>query len=134
MRKRYAWCVVVLGILASACNGNSATTSLAPTTPTAAAAPTPTMSGLGTISGVTFEITPSGRLPVEGVYVTGPWDYPVFTNRDGAFSLSVCGASPCVFHNGDLFTAYVSKDGYQPATVLATVNGDTQLDIQLLRR
>jgi hypothetical protein len=92
------------------------------------------MSGLGTISGVIFEITPSGRVPVEGVYVTGPWDYPVFTDRNGSFSLSACGNSPCVFHNGELFTAYVSKNGYQPAIVQATVNGDTQLDIQLMRR
>jgi hypothetical protein len=132
MCKRCALCVVVLGVLASACNGNSLPTAPSPTTPTAA--PTPTMSGLGTISGVIFEITPSGRVPVEGVYVTGPWDYPVFTDRNGSFSLSACGNSPCLFHNGELFTAYVSKNGYQPAIVQATVNGDTQLDIQLMRR
>jgi hypothetical protein len=73
-------------------------------------------------------------VPVEGVDVTGPWDYPVTTDRNGAFSLSDCGDSPCVFHNGELFTAFVSKDGYQPITVHAAVNGDTHLDIQLMRR
>jgi hypothetical protein len=136
MFKRCALWVVVIGVLTSACNGNTATS---PTPPTAApappsGAPPPTTSGLGTISGVVFEMTSSGRVPVEGVYVTGPWDYPVTTDGNGSFSLSRCGDSPCVFRNGDLFTAYLSKDGYRPATAWATINGDTQLDIQLMRR
>jgi hypothetical protein len=134
MFKRCALWVVMLGALSSACDGTSAATSPTPTAAPAPAAPPPTVSGLGSISGVVFEMTSSGRVPVEGVYVTGPWDYPVTTDGNGSFSLSRCGDSPCIFRNGDLFTAYLSKDGYRPATVLATVNGDTQLDIQLMRR
>lgn len=50
-----------------------------------------------TVSGTVFEMTPSGRVPVEGVLVTGSWDYPVTTDSNGFFSLSVCGDSPCSF-------------------------------------
>jgi hypothetical protein len=121
-------------ILASACgSGNSAITAPSPT-PIPTPTPTPIPSGLGTVSGVVFEVAPSGRVPVEGALVTGPWDYPVTTDSNGAFSLSVCGDSPCVFHNGDPFVAYISKSGYQTVTKEVTINGDTQLDIQLVRR
>ena len=87
-----------------------------------------------TVSGAVFEMTPSGRVPVEGAYVTGAWDYPVMTDSNGFFSLSVCGDSPCLFYNGDRFNVYVSKDNYQPVTKDVTVNGDTRLEIQLVRR
>jgi hypothetical protein len=87
-----------------------------------------------TMSGVIFEITPAGRVPVDGVYVTGGWDYPVTTDSNGFFSISVCGDSACLFYNGDRFNVYVSKDGYQPDTRDVTINGDTRLEIQLVRR
>jgi hypothetical protein len=87
-----------------------------------------------TVSGVVFEMTSSGQVPIEGAYVTGPWDYPVNTDSNGIFSLSVCGDSPCLFYEGDKFNAYISKDGYQPVIKEVTVNGDTRLDIQLVRR
>jgi len=79
-------------------------------------------------------VTESGRLPVEGVYVTGAWDYPVNTDRNGFFSLADCGGSPCVFYNGNQVNLYSSKDGYQRDVRLVTVDGDTQVDIQLVRR
>ena len=87
-----------------------------------------------TVSGVVSEMTPSGLVPLEGVYVTGSWDYPVTTDSKGFFSLSVCGDSACLFYNGDRFSLSASKDGYQPDRREMTINGDTRLDIQLLRR
>src|SRR5262249_52769812 len=63
-----------------------------------------------TVSGAVFEITPSGRVPVEGVLVTGAWDYPVTTDSNGLFSLSICGDSPCLFYNGDRLNLYLIKD------------------------
>jgi len=134
MTKKRAWCVVMLVIFASACSGgNSATTSPSPL-PLPAATTAPTVPGLGMISGVVSEMTPSGRLPIEGVYVTGAWDYPVNTDDKGSFTLSDCGDSPCRFQNGERVTLYLSKDGYQQNTTEVTVNGDTRLDIQLVRR
>ena len=87
-----------------------------------------------TVSGSVFEMTSSGRVPVEGVYVTGSWDYPVTTDGNGSFSLSVCGASPCSFYNGDRLNVFVSKDGYQPDRKDVTIDGDVRLDFQLVRR
>ena len=87
-----------------------------------------------TVSGMVFEMTPSGRVPLEGAYVTGSWDYPVTTDSNGFFSLSVCGDSPCLFYKGDRFNVYVSKNGYQPEQRDVTISGDTRLDIQLVRR
>ena len=137
MYKKSAWCIVLLIILASACSGeNIATLAPSPTprNPPVATGPVPTSFGLGTISGVVFEMTQSGRVPVEGVYVTGAWDYPVNTDRNGFFSLAECGDSPCVFYNRNTVTLYSSKDGYQRDVRQVTVDGDTQVDIQLVRR
>jgi hypothetical protein len=80
-----------------------------------------------TLSGVVFEVTPSGRVPLDGVRVH--WsdhhtDYD--TAGDGVFTFSG------VF-NG-VTTLVASKDGYRDVQVNATVKGDTRFDIQLARR
>jgi hypothetical protein len=85
-----------------------------------------------TVSGVVFEVTPSGRAPLEGVYVTGSWDYPVTTDSNGTFRL--CAASECRFYNGDSFGLSASKAGYQSHGRTVTVRGDTILEIQLVRQ
>ena len=80
-----------------------------------------------TLSGVVFELTPSGRVPVDGVRVH--WsDHHVddFTDATGVFSFSD------VF-NG-VTTLYVSKDGYQEGARQVPINGDTRFEIQLVRR
>lgn len=87
-----------------------------------------------TVSGVVFEMTPSGRVPIEGVFVTGSWDYPVTTDSQGSFLLDTCGDSPCLFYNGDRLSIYLSKDGYQQVERDLRINGDTRFDIQLVRR
>ena len=80
-----------------------------------------------TVSGVVFEMTPSGRVPVEGARVH--WsethvDY--LTDATGFYSVSG------VF-NG-FHTLVVGKEGYQEAVKQMTSNGDTLFDIQLVRR
>ncbi len=50
------------------------------------------------------------------------------------FAVTVCGDAACRFYNGDRFALSASKDGYQTAGREVTINGDTQLDIQLVRR
>ena len=129
MSNKRAWCVVLLVILASACGGANSVSTLPSPLPQTGATPS-----LGTVSGMVLELTNESKwVPVQGVFVTGPWDYPVTTDSNGFFSLSACGDSPCVFHDGDRFNAYLSKDGYQPATIEVTVDGNTQLEIALVR-
>ena len=80
-----------------------------------------------TLSGMVFEMTPSGRVLLDGVQVH--WSDPhidYYTASDGFFTFSE------VF---DGFTTLVaSKDGYREVILQATVKGDTRFDIQLVRR
>jgi hypothetical protein len=86
------------------------------------------------ISGTVFELVPSGRVPVAGVYVTGSWDYPVFTDGNGSFSLAACGDIPCAFYNGDLVRLSLSKDAYVSVVKEIKVDGDMVLEVELIRR
>lgn len=96
-----------------------------------------------TLSGVVFEITPTGRVPVEDVELyCDSCGSPVghtstFTDADGFYSFSWA-------HNG-VHPLLVWKAGYDvldPTRTLAdgrafrnaTVNGDTRFDIEILRR
>ena len=79
------------------------------------------------LSGVVFEMTPSGRVLLDNVRVH--WsdhhtDY--YTASDGFFTFSE------VF-NG-VTTLVASKDGYQEVVLQSAVKGDTRFDIQLVRR
>ena len=96
-----------------------------------------------TLSGVAFESTASGRVPVEGVHVYcdgcgSPVGHTsVFTAGDGAYSFGWA-------YNSTL-PLLVQKEGYAvlgATEVLSngmsrrsvTINGDTQFDIELIRR
>ena len=96
-----------------------------------------------TLSGVVFESTASGRVPVEGVHVYcdgcgSPVGHTsVFTPRDGVYSFGWA-------YNSTL-PLLVQKDGYTVvgaidvlsngmARRLVTINGDTRFDIELARR
>ena len=95
-----------------------------------------------TLSGVVFEMTGTGRVPIEGVelYCDGCGD-PLghtfaYTDADGhyRFDWTLNGATPL----------FVGKDGYalagnQPlgsmsGSIVAPVAGDTRFDIELVRR
>lgn len=94
-----------------------------------------------TLSGVVYESTPSGPVPIEGVEVYcdscgSPVGHTwVYTNTAGFYSLSWAfnGTHPL----------FVTKAGYEIADpnlrdgygrITATVRGDTRFDIQLARR
>jgi len=90
-----------------------------------------------TLSGIVYETTPAGRVSVPEVEVycdsCGSPDGHTFatTDSDGAyrFEWSMNGATPL----------YVRKAGYRLAAgtgaqVIATVNGDTRFDIELVRQ
>jgi len=90
-----------------------------------------------TLSGVVFELTAAGRVPIEGVSVycdsCGSPDGHTFASSDDngyySFAWTNNGATPL----------YVWKTGYQlagpaPDRIVATVSGDTRFDIELIRR
>ena len=114
-----------------------------PIAPTPTPAPTPSSPAPDVtynLSGVVFEMTAEGRIPIEGVEVycdscgSPVGHYMGVHRRDGLYSLSWSA-------NG-VHPLYVTKAGYQifdPAgvvrdTIDATVRGDTQFDIELVRR
>jgi hypothetical protein len=95
------------------------------------------------LSGVVFEVTEGGQMPIEGVevYCDGcgsPVGHTsVLTDADGSYSFSWT-------FNG-LNPLFVTKAGYaivdptgtlldREGRVQVTVNGDTRFDIQLVRR
>jgi hypothetical protein len=120
-------------------------------TPTPAAAPPPRTAGIANrvLSGTVIEITPSGRVPVEGVAIyleTCSLDncpdvkaYEVRTDRRGEYRISG------VF-DGDLNFLWATDAVYKMADPMALgtcpdncdrvviVSGDTRLDIELRRR
>ena len=90
-----------------------------------------------TLSGVVYEVTEAGRMPVEGVSVycdscgspEGHTFSPSDENGYYSFGWTSNGAT----------TLWVRKDGYRLAGsttewITATVSGDTRFDIELIRR
>lgn len=107
---------------------------------------------ISTLSGVVSEVTPTGLVPLEGVRIeelscdpAGPIGCPVHissavvTDKNGFYSISG------LFSGTGNNTVWASKAGYQDSTTdlpaceaapcrIINVNGDTRLDIQLVRR
>jgi hypothetical protein len=79
-----------------------------------------------TLSGFVFEVTPAGRVPVEGVLAVLLQDQYLTTDSNGFFSLDDV-------YNGD-HTASLSKDGFQPLHQTIRVSGNTRIEFQLVRR
>jgi len=83
-----------------------------------------------TLSGVVFEVTPTGlQVTVEGVWVTESYFHAgVWTDRNGFYSFR----GP--FGTGLNDSIGVSKEGYESGWRDVTINGDTRLDVQIVRR
>ena len=115
------------------------------------------------LSGVVYEVTPMGRVPIEGVRVQSDYFHvfstpDVMTDSNGFFSFRrvwVCACSWAPWVDAGITSIYVDKDGYevpagQPFSVFhhplypdarrddrlrdVTINGDTRFDIELVRR
>lgn len=82
-----------------------------------------------TLSGVVSEMTPTGQVPVEGVLVWEDYFHaPATTDTNGFYRFR----GP--YGTGLTIPLSFTKEGFQAKTGSVTVNGDTQLDVQLVRR
>jgi hypothetical protein len=135
--------LVSLAIVLSGC-GDGASIPIAPTpTPTLTSTPTPAPTETYTLSGVVFELTEAGQVPIEGVELYcdscgSPVGHTfVYTDANGVYSLAWTG-------NG-VHHLLVEKAGFEifdptgslthgEEMIAATVRGDTRFDIRLARR
>ena len=142
MMKRLS-AVLISAVLLSACDGGGQppTAPSVPTPdPTPSPAPAPTTPVVTyTLSGTIFEVMPTGRMPIEGVgvYCDGcgsPEGHTqTYTNADGLYSFewSQNGATPLLVGKAGYDVVGQVPNAY--GAIVATVNGDTQFDIELAR-
>ena len=134
-----------LTVLTSACNDGGRALPTSPTSQTPPPLATPTATPvilIGTLSGVVFEVTSAGHAPVEGVQVycdaCGGGHASTYTDGNGAYSFNdvLTGSYPLLLakQGYDLATPIGRIGSGWLGTVNAQVNGDTRLDIELIRR
>ena len=107
-----------------------------------------------TLSGVVYEVTPTGRVPIEGVIFYSSEQALGATDINGLFSVRPVWVCPCSWApsvDAAITAIYWEKDGYedpagQPDSIFCPgrvsgagwrdvkINGDTRLDIELVRR
>jgi carboxypeptidase family protein len=119
--------VVTVAVLTGACGSSP----VSPTSPSASSAPTPPAAPASqltyTLSGVVFELTPSGVMPIEGVQVE-EYDRHQFATTDANGFYRISGVSA-----GRIGVGF-EREGYQSSRSTVAVNGDTRFDIQAIRR
>jgi hypothetical protein len=143
-----------LTVLTWGCNNSAATPAspLAPTpTPIPVSAPSPRPGGIASsvLSGIVYEITSTGRTPVEGATIhleTCSLDncpdvkaYNVRTDKQGEYrisgvydgTLNFFWATDAVYEMADPMPLGTCPDACDR---VVTVSGDTRLDIELRRR
>lgn len=148
--KHLGFAVLLAGALGGCNEGRTPTAPTNATTPTLAAPPTP--SATGSLYGVVTEMTATGPTPVEGVVVaplscarvacpaSEKFIYQeVATGKDGNYRV------PDLYNGEANYIWIASKEGYVAAeslpasacegcNLIVTVNGDTRLDIRVVRR
>jgi hypothetical protein len=105
-----------------------------------------------TLSGVVSELTPTGLIPIEGVGVANGEGLYTETDANGFFSLRPLWVCPCSGEprvDAGVTSLWVGKSGYQDAPGQASsrfmyyvgpgyrdvlINGDTRVDIRLIRQ
>ena len=119
--------VVTVAVSTWACGGSpvsptSPSASLAPTTP-----PAPASQLTHVLSGVVFEVTTTGVMPIEGIQVE-EYVRHQFATTDANGFYRISGVS-----TGRIGVGF-EQEGYQSSRSTVTVNGDTRFDIQAIRR
>ena len=152
-RKRSGFLVLLFAAGLTGCDGTNPSTATGPSTfpPQPIVRPAPSAPAMldVTISGMVFELTPSGRAPIEGVILhcgacgaeTHAWAY---TNSEGLYEF--IGAW---LEGFPATTVWVGIDGFGDPPGLLTpglphssgpgwrtvpIDGDTRFDIELVRR
>jgi hypothetical protein len=134
---KHFFVVVSVAVLMSACNSGRLVSSPTGPSPTAPISP-PAQPSTYAVSGVVFEVTPSGRVAVEGVLVEDVSCDPLHiscadvvqtatTDLNGFYRLSGLSGSQVHF-------LWLSKEGYRADEQSATFATDTRLDIELVRQ
>lgn len=140
--------------------GGDRVPSTAPSTVQSTSAPRPSPGGIGeytwdvTLSGMFYEVTPSGRTPIEGVaWFSNDEGGSGTTGIDGLFSVKPVWVCPCTWApmvKANTTSVYWEKAGYadpamQPDSQLypglgpgagsrdVSVTGDARLEIELVR-
>ena len=141
---KLAFAVVSLIASLSACDGGvSSPTSATPTPSTTYTLPGAVSDVSYVLSGVVFEITAAGPVPIEGVEVYcdscgSPVGHTfVYTDAKGSYSLAwaMNGVHPLfVRRTGYEIFDPTGKLRDQYGRISATVRGDTRFDIELVRR
>jgi hypothetical protein len=135
-----------LVILLAACDVERTQTPVSPTpTPNAPPPPTPVIGG--TVSGLVYEITANGRLPVADVEVycdsCGPQGHTfAMTGANGEYTLSGAPGGQTLLLVAKKGYALPKPDWTQPnptplgwlGGMNVSVNGDTQFDIEIVPR
>lgn len=158
-RTHAAILLVVLASGLAGCDGGGSRSATAPS-PQPQQAPRPATNSL---SGVVYEMTSTGRIPVEGVLVQSDYFHAfptpdVVTDAQGFFSFRPVWVCPCEWApwvNAGITAIVVDKEGYeapagQPPSVFrhplypeaphdlrvrdVTISGDTRFDVELVRR
>jgi hypothetical protein len=147
----------VLVLALAGCNGasSSSLTGPSPIQPP----PTPQPNGRGeyvvdvTLSGVVFEMTPAGRVPIQGVSFYSSEQAGGVTDINGVFKVKPVWVCPCDWApsvEANMTAIWFEKAGYEfpaglPASVFVftggsdghrdvKVQGDTQFDVELVRK
>ena len=156
-RTRAGLLLLTLAAGLAGCNGANAPL---PTAPSAQPQqpPRPNPDGQGeyladvTLSGLVYEVTPTGRMPIKGVVLWSSEQAMVVTDIHGLFSVRPVWVCPCPWAPSvepGLTSIQWNKDGYedpagQPDSIFpgrteegwrdVKINGDTRVEIELVRR
>ena len=84
------------------------------------------------LTGLVYEQTPTGPVPVADVWLENSYIHAgTLTGADGRYRLEfTAGLGPF----DGFVSLFVTKDGYRPVTRELRVNGETRLDIEIVRR
>jgi hypothetical protein len=93
-----------------------------------------------TVSGVVFEMTAAGQVPVQGVWMwcddcdQSDIELPLLTDANGFYTFSglTNGVHPLLLSKSG-YSVVAPTPGHGPGETAVTVNGDTRFDIQLAK-
>ena len=150
--------LLVLAVGLAGCDGTRMPSSTSPTS--VQPQPTPRPDGLGeyvvdvTLSGVVYEMTPTGRAPIGGVTVWSSEQAVGVTDANGVFRVRPVWVCPCEWApavEAGMTSIQVDKEGYEDPAGLpesfssyvpgasngwrdVRITGDTRFDVELVRK